>query len=134
MVFECKKCGYCCKNGIIVLYPEDIVKISSYLRITRKEFVDKYVEKTELILDNNKCIDICFFNLEKKCHFLSEDNLCIINSVKPLQCLYGPNSYFNSIGTWKNCIQYLEHDTNPFDNCNTPDDFFVKKLLEGYVI
>ena len=134
MNFKCKKCGCCCNGGIVILYPEDIISISAYLQITRIEFVNKYLQNANIFIDRNHSIDIYYLDNHTKCRFLTEKNLCLINSVKPLQCKLGPKSYFNSIGSWKNCVQLSHIDENPFEKESISDDFFIKKLLAGYII
>lgn len=42
--FICKKCGMCCKNnGIVIIYPEDVIKISEYLEIQTVYFLKKLI-------------------------------------------------------------------------------------------
>lgn len=132
MEFKCKKCGFCCKNGIIILYPEDINAISVYLGLQTVDFIRMHCKKTKISIDSFSDIDVYYLDVSNSCEFLSEENLCKINEVKPLQCKLSPNSYFNSIGTWKNCIQFFEHEEKPFYSDELPDDFFVRKLLKGY--
>lgn len=132
MKFKCKKCGFCCKNGIIILYPEDVERISLYLGLQNVDFVRIYCKKTKISIDTFSDIDIYYLDVSDYCVFLSQENLCKINAVKPLQCKFAPESYFNSIGTWKNCIQFCEYDESPFSANELSDDFFVSKLLKGY--
>jgi Fe-S-cluster containining protein len=129
-IFKCRKCGSCCKNGIVILYPEDINRISNYLSLTKIDFINYYYVK-EKIIDLGG-LKVLYLDNSKECIFLDQDNLCSIHSVKPLQCIFGPQKYFNSINTWKNCIQLSGLDYNPFLTQDIPDEFFVKKLIQGY--
>lgn len=129
--FVCKKCGMCCKNnGIVIIYPEDAIKISKYLKISPIHFFIKYC-KQYFIKKGNKQLKIYYMNVGERCVFLDENNLCRINCVKPLQCKYGPDQYFLSINSQMNCIQY-KNKKEVIDKNGIDDAFFVKKLLRGY--
>lgn len=132
MNFICKKCGKCCKNGIVIIYPEDILPISSKLLLSPNNFIKKYCKKVYMDINNDLRIKIYYLNNFEKCNFLSKDNLCLINDVKPLQCRLGPEKYFNSIDTWKNCKQLSGLKNNPFAHGENSEEFFVRKLLSGY--
>ena len=130
--FICKKCGMCCKNnGIVIIYPEDVIKISEYLEIQTVYFLKKYCN--QCFLKNAKSqLEIYYMHVGDKCAFLDENNLCKINCVKPIQCQYGPSQYFLSINSQENCVQYKEK--NLIAKAEIDDSFIVKKLLKGYDI
>lgn len=132
--FVCKQCGSCCKqkNGIIVIYPDDAKAIASYLGCTIHDFLKRYCQKVQLNIDANTELTIYQLNTSEGCIFLTDRNLCSIHATKPLQCRLGPVSYFQSIGTWKNCKQLSHLLNNPFAGQEISDEFFVLKLLEGY--
>ena len=132
MNFKCKRCGCCCKNGIVILYPEDIDRISSYLGLKKIDFVRLYCKKTKLSANGLCDVEIYYLDLPDVCMFLSEDNLCTIEKAKPMQCKFSPESYFNSIGTWKNCVQFCDKNEKPFSSDELSDAFFVDKLIKGY--
>lgn len=94
MSFICKKCGDCCKNGIIVLYPEDIEAISKFLKMEQKEFIEMYCKETIITINTTKNFCVYYLDNVNSCVFLTDDNLCSINNVKPLQCKLGPESDF----------------------------------------
>jgi len=92
--FICNSCGDCCKNfnvdnGVIIFH-KDINKISEYLNISKKKFINKYCHDKQLIEN----IEIYKLNYKKQqCIFLT-DNLCTIHNVKPEQCIRGPFGFF----------------------------------------
>ena len=129
--FVCKKCGMCCKNkGIVIIYPEDAIRIAGYLEISPVCFLNKYCSQYFIKRGNNQ-LEIYYMNVGEKCVFLDEDNLCRINCVKPLQCKYGPDQYFLSINSQLNCVQYKDAEETSVKK-GIDDAFFVKKLLRGY--
>lgn len=84
----CNLCDRCCRyRGDIKLTPVNVCRISKFLRIRIKEFLEKYTEKTE----NGVEVVIKAEGLEKICVFFDENTRkCKINSVKPLQCIMFP--------------------------------------------
>lgn len=133
MGFSCKRCGFCCKNGIVILYPEDVYKISAYLGLKQACFVKKYCKEIRLCINDSNSLNIYYLDISDFCVFLSNENLCVINEVKPLQCKLAPESYFNSIETWRNCIQFSSINEKPIWDSELSDEYFVEKLIDGYV-
>lgn len=127
--FVCFKCGACCKriNGMLIIYPDDVVRISKYLCMSEDSFLKQYCKHMYIKLKYKK-IDLYVLNLEKKCPFLDDNNLCSIHNVKPLQCYYGPDQYFLSIESQKNCI----HFNDEYELNGISDTYFVELLLKGY--
>ncbi|MFC1671275.1 YkgJ family cysteine cluster protein [Spirochaetota bacterium] len=80
--FKCIKCGNCCKvNGYVRLSIGEELRIAGFLDISVYEFTDIYTKLT----DNRMELSL----VEKddgSCIFITEDNLCGINEVKPQQC------------------------------------------------
>ena len=79
--FKCTECGACCTGepGFVWLTDEDIKKISTLLKLTEEEFLDKYCRKIGnqySLLENNKTYD-CIFLKNKK---------CTIYQSRPKQC------------------------------------------------
>jgi len=77
--FVCRKCGNCCKRGFVYIKKDDIKKISTFFRITQKDFINQY---TENILWLGRVLKF----KGDKCIFLNSNNLCLIYNVRPLQC------------------------------------------------
>jgi len=80
-VFECKRCGECCKGeSTIGLSKEDIKNISSYLGLSEREFLEKYtVEKFPNRIEMKVVEGYCIF-------FDHKNKLCKIHPVKPKMC------------------------------------------------
>lgn len=85
----CNLCDKCCiYRGDIRLMPINVWKISKFLNISVKEFLDKYTDrpkncKLELVLKTTGTLRQCILynETEKKCG---------IHPVKPLQCVMFP--------------------------------------------
>lgn len=86
---QCNNCGDCCKNENVGLTLSDIFRISKYLMIEPKEFVEKYCKYTMTSLNAPDGTPLDFFvfglNTEGDCPF-HKDNQCEIHDVKPLIC------------------------------------------------
>jgi len=44
---ECSMCGYCCRHGSGFLAREDLQKIADFLKITKEELQEKYLDEVE---------------------------------------------------------------------------------------
>ncbi len=80
---DCLKCGNCCKTTPPLLINEDINRISKHLKISTKNFLEKYVVKDEdgdLIFNHTPCI------------FLGLDNYCSIYEARPNACREYPHT------------------------------------------
>lgn len=92
----CNLCGDCCKNfsnqNGVILFPEDIKRISHKLGLTNKEFIHNY--SYEELLDTELGEITVFFlkDIKGQCVFLSQDNQCTIHEIKPAQCEGWPRS------------------------------------------
>ncbi len=65
---DCTSCGNCCKSLMINVEEIEAVNVANFLKLERKEFDKKFIEKSE----NGKMV------INKiPCHFL-EDNKCTI--------------------------------------------------------
>lgn len=79
--FSCTGCGICCKEkGYVFFTDDDIAKASRYLNINPISFIQKYLNFDEQYGYFIKVDD------EQMCHFLDENNKCIIHNAKPTQC------------------------------------------------
>lgn len=77
---DCTKCANCCKVLGIVLNELDIERISKHLKLTKEEFISKYLVKN----DNELKIK------QLPCPFL-KDNNCSIYEIRPKTCREYPN-------------------------------------------
>lgn len=80
--FKCVCCGACCRwPGYVHIGEKDLSAISQYLGIGVNQFADEYTRLSEdrkgLILNDGD---------DGECIFLTKDNKCRINPVKPHQC------------------------------------------------
>ena len=86
---KCKICDKCCKNrGDIKLTPINVIEISNFLKITIKDFLNKYTcevenEEPEIALKAVGKNDVCILND-------ISTNKCTVQKVKPMQCVVFP--------------------------------------------
>lgn len=81
-LFQCKKCGDCCKGyGGTFVTPEDILAISDYIQTEPERFVDDYCQKSgrKPVLRQGS---------DGYCIFW--DKVCTIHPVKPRMCKAWP--------------------------------------------
>jgi len=67
---KCKRCGKCCHSYLVGLTAEDVIKISSYFKISIPEFFDKFLDdKGNFKYRNTEGLDHCiFYNpMDKEC-------------------------------------------------------------------
>jgi Fe-S-cluster containining protein len=90
--FECRMCGACCriKDGIVRVSEAEIARIAKYLGMTDGEFIEK---ETELAPDRRTLM--LRSRTDGSCVFLTGDNLCRINAVKPDKCGTFPYDWVN---------------------------------------
>jgi uncharacterized protein len=88
--FKCTKCGKCCDQTIIHLYPFDIKLICDNLGISVDGFHQKY---SMFKLDENN-IYRCALRNKPKCPFKKEDNTCGIYNFRPIRCRLFPVGRF----------------------------------------
>ena len=97
--FTCRKCGFCCDNTIIYLYPFDIYNICKALNMTTQELHKNNFTK---FLIDKEGIPRCILNNRPGCRFKSR-NLCEIYDLRPLRCrLFPVGRYFE-----KDKVEYL---------------------------
>ncbi|MBS1772673.1 MAG: YkgJ family cysteine cluster protein [Bacteroidetes bacterium] len=96
---DCMNCANCCKTMTPTYTRKDIVRISEHLKMTPKEFTDKWLEKDP---DNGD-----WMNKKQPCQFLI-DNKCSIYEVRP-----------------KDCAEFPHHNKKPFDMYN---DTFIQNV------
>lgn len=80
--FHCHCCGACCRwPGIVRVNAEDTQAIAEFLGLNEGDFIDRYTclapDRKGLILSGG---------MKHPCRFLTPDNFCRINPVKPWQC------------------------------------------------
>lgn len=85
----CIRCEKCCVyRGDIRISPLNLCKICKFLKITTKEFVEKYTDRVQ---ENVLEIVLKTVKEEKQCIFYDERiKGCRIHKVKPMQCVMFP--------------------------------------------
>ncbi len=89
--FKCERCGACCRiKGLVRLTEEDVERIAAAINISVDAFLEHYTDlspnRTGLILKDKA---------DGRCILLSDDNLCLANTVKPRQCKTFPYAWTN---------------------------------------
>ena len=85
-IFKCARCGNCCRwEGVVHVRESELPAIARFLGITVAELIEKYTR-----LSNDRTGLVYTDHPDGSCIFLSEDNLCTINPVKPEQCTTFP--------------------------------------------
>mgnify|MGYP000229818640 CR=1 FL=1 len=85
-VFECTnclECANCCKTTGPLFTDKDIRRISKYLKLKTKQFIENYLrldEEDDYVLNTLPCV------------FLGEDNFCSIYEVRPKACSEFPHT------------------------------------------
>ncbi|HKZ37078.1 MAG TPA: YkgJ family cysteine cluster protein [Chryseolinea sp.] len=85
-VFEeikCLTCANCCKTTSPIFYPNDIDRISKFLRVRPSEFIDKYLRIDE---------DKDYVLKSSPCSFLDSENYCSIYEARPKACREYPHT------------------------------------------
>lgn len=81
-IFQCKKCGDCCKGyGGTCVGPDDIDAIARYLHTTAENVLKNYCG-----MSGNKPI----LGQQKNGYCIFWDNLCTIHPIKPRMCRSWP--------------------------------------------
>ena len=73
--YDCCRCGNCCRRYSTVLSEEEIVNISNYLGMTRRQFLEDCLIRGRDSLE-----------LPAPCRFLDMDGRCRIQDCKPEEC------------------------------------------------
>ena len=76
------------------MFPKDIKIISNRLNISQDAFKKKYCYSTELQTEIKKINLVFLKNINNRCIFLEESNLCKIYKFRPIQCKRAPFYFF----------------------------------------
>ena len=90
--FKCRMCGACCriKDGIVRVSDAEIARIAAFLGMGEAEFI-KY--ETEVAPDRKSLV--LKSRPDGSCAYLTEENICRINPVKPDKCQTFPFEWTN---------------------------------------
>ena len=85
--FGCTRCGHCCTGspGFVWISPAEVNTISRYLSLAPAKFTKRYAR---LVNGNLSLVEKP--GTTGDCVFLTDDNRCAIQDVKPRQCLIFP--------------------------------------------
>ena len=73
--YDCCRCGNCCRAYSTTLMEEEIVNISTYLGLTRQQFLEEHLVRGRDGLE-----------LPAPCRFLNADGKCRLQDCKPEEC------------------------------------------------
>lgn len=90
--FVCRRCGACCrtKDGIVRVGEAEIARIAAFLGMDEAAFIE---QETELAPDRRGLM--LHSRQDGSCAFLTDDNHCRINPVKPDKCRAFPHAWVN---------------------------------------
>ena len=90
--FRCRRCGACCriKDGIVRVSEAEVARIAAFLGMDEAAFIDR---ETELAPDRRGLM--LKSRSDGSCAYLTTDNLCRINPVKPDKCRTFPFEWVN---------------------------------------
>ena len=80
---DCLACANCCKTTSPIFTEKDISRISKYLKMKERNFVEQYLQRDE---------DDFMVLKEVPCTFLDNDNTCFIYDVRPKACSEYPHT------------------------------------------
>ena len=111
MVFECRRCGACCriKDGIVRVSEVEMAQIAAFLGVPEDDFI---ASDTDLAPDRRGLI--LKSRADGACIYLTSENLCRINPVKPAKCRTFPHAWRNPDSAdvcpaLKDCSQVAAH-------------------------
>lgn len=92
MTFSCRRCGACCriKDGIVRVSDAEVARIAAFLGMEEDDFI---ANETELAPDRRGLV--LKSREDGACAYLTADNLCRINPVKPDKCRTFPFEWTN---------------------------------------
>ena len=129
--FQCTQCGICCKNlkrYSVMLFPEDIRKLSNEFAITRYKFIELYCEYKDIIYED-KVLRICYLKTNNTdCPFL-KGNLCTVHLQKPIQCKRTPYDFFAYYEIW-GYMPCVCKESYPEGESYENDIALIKKLMD----
>ena len=103
LCFSCTQCGMCCSGvpGYVWLTHEDVDNISTYLNISKEEFIKKY---TRSVKGRLSLIEL---KPNYDCVFL-KDHKCSLYSSRPKQCKTFPfwEENLSSKQAWENAKEH----------------------------
>ncbi len=131
---KCNKCGICCKGSLgPFIFPSDLKSISSYLRIEKHQFLNRYCELNTIPNDFGLLI-YSLKTYDGKCVFLNESNLCEIFEHRPYQCKNAPFRFLSKYEFWHDMPCIEEKDFIGVDSLEADKAVFEELITIGYDI
>ena len=104
--YECQRCTACCRRpGFVRITETEIPRIAAHLGLSEEEFIQRFTRLTPTrsglaLLDkpNGECL------------YLDENGGCVLQVVKPVQCIGFPNTW-NYPG-WRETCKAIPEKTN----------------------
>ena len=90
--FKCQCCGACCriKDGSVRVSDAEIARIAAFLGMNESDFIS---QETDVAPDRKSLM--LKSHPDGACVYLTADNLCRINPVKPDKCRTFPSEWTN---------------------------------------
>ena len=119
---NCEICDKCCVNrGDLKITPINVLEISKFWKIEPKAFIEKYTTPSD---ENTPELLLKATGEKKRCIFNNEQtNKCMIQKVKPMQCVVFPLVPFNL-----DCDLFVNSNQCPV---STNKKMTVNKWLNG---
>ena len=76
--YDCNRCRNCCKMFYGSIPEEDIQRDAEYLKVSKEQFVDFFLQKNKTTGQ--------FMTKHQPCDFLQEDGSCKLGDCKPENC------------------------------------------------
>ena len=131
--FKCNNCGKCCRlRGDIVLYPMDIIRISNFLNISCKDFLEKYTITLESSTILSQIVIKSKNDKFLTCVFLNKKNMCRIYEVRPIACSNFPFLILNEntyLVQMVPCVQDFNNGSKVIDFLMQNPRFLSEKKL-----
>ena len=128
--FSCRRCGACCriKDGIVRVSDDEVTRIAAFLGMKEGDFI---ATETELAPDRRSLV--LKSRPDGSCIYLTSDNLCRINPVKPDKCRTFPFAWTNPNSS-EVCPALSEaagYDKDEFESLVPSDGFLHAEISAG---
>jgi uncharacterized protein len=100
--YICQRCGNCCRwPGVVKLTDADTDQIAAFLNLSTDQFIAEYT-----VLHPQRICLMLKPRANGECLFLKGKNICLINSIKPVQCDGFPNGW--NFPGWRDVCEAIE--------------------------
>ena len=92
-LFECQRCGICCRwPGHVLLTDEDVTRMAAATGLSEDSFIEQYTE----LASNRRQLTLTEYS-DGRCIFLREEG-CLFYDARPGQCRNFPHTWRVSSG------------------------------------